>query len=285
MQIQPYQLEELNFAWCHRVYYRWRTHRRHPHPALAQLDRHVLCELVKPYGIHVLELRADQIDIRALVSLKPTESVSAGASKTKGRVSKWLSQQDPPPKAAKSLGRGYFAATTGQSTSSAVEEYLEQQGEHHGYSDRVRPPVFTQRLQRTDESSHILQADHAATVLNYHVVLATWWRRGVFCTSSAEAVRDGWRKLQSDHRMVIDKVSFLPDHVHVALALHPSKSPAEIVVAMMNAAQELMWNSFDATVVKAGVERLWQPSAYIGSFGDLSSSAISAYVGRWERKQ
>jgi len=85
--------------------------------------------------------------------------------------------------------------------------------------------------------------------------------------------------------MVIDKVSFLPDHVHVALGLHPSKSPAAIVAAMMNATQERMWDSFDDTVIKAGVERLWQPSAYIGSFGDLSSNAVSAYIERWERKQ
>ncbi len=85
--------------------------------------------------------------------------------------------------------------------------------------------------------------------------------------------------------MVIDKVSFLPDHVHVALALHPSRSPAEIVLAVMNAAQELVWGSFDDAVVKAAVKRLWQSSAYIGSFGDLSSSAISAYIERWERKE
>lgn len=83
--------------------------------------------------------------------------------------------------------------------------------------------------------------------------------------------------------MVIDKVSFLPDHVHVALALHPAASPAEIVVGMMNAAQETMWAAFADDVVRAGVERLWQCSAYIGSFGELSSNAISAYVERWER--
>ncbi len=83
--------------------------------------------------------------------------------------------------------------------------------------------------------------------------------------------------------MVIDKVSFLPDHVHVALALHPGRSPAEIVTAMMNAAQEKMWDEFADSVVRAGVERLWQTSAYIGSFGNLSSNAISAYLERWER--
>ena len=53
--------------------------------------------------------------------------------------------------------------------------------------------------------------------------------------------------------------------------------------ALMNAGQEVMWNQFDRDVILAGVERLWQPSAYVGSFGELTSNAISAYVARWER--
>jgi hypothetical protein len=51
----------------------------------------------------------------------------------------------------------------------------------------------------------------------------------------------------------------------------------------MNASQEVLWSQFDRDVIQAGVERLWQPSAYVGSFGDLTSNAISANVARWER--
>jgi hypothetical protein len=35
-------------------------------------------------------------------------------------------------------------------------------------------------------------------------------------------------------------------------------------------------------VIPARVERLWQPSAYIGSYGDLESIKIAAYVRKWE---
>ena len=48
---QPYQLEEIGFACCFRVYYRWRTHRARPCPALAALDRETLGSLLHPYGI------------------------------------------------------------------------------------------------------------------------------------------------------------------------------------------------------------------------------------------
>jgi hypothetical protein len=61
--VQPYQLEELRFACCFRVYYRWRTHR--------------------------VEASAGRTDVMVLASLLPTETVAAAAGKMKGRVSKW----------------------------------------------------------------------------------------------------------------------------------------------------------------------------------------------------
>jgi hypothetical protein len=38
-------------------------------------------------------------------------------------------------------------------------------------------------------------------------------------------------------------------------------------------------------VTQARVERLWQPGAYIGSYGDLQSAKIAAYVRQWEEAE
>jgi REP element-mobilizing transposase RayT len=285
MLLQPYQSEELSFAWCYRVYYRWRTHRRKPIAVLPELTAETLGGLIQPYGIHLLELATDAIDVRALVSLAPTESVSVAASKMKGRVSKWLSEQLAGAEPAKSLARGYFAITSGPSTADEINAYLECQGEHHGYADRVRPPVFVRSYAATSETESVLRADHAVTRLRFHIVLATWRRRGVFGEASAAVISDRWQELQADLRVRVDKVSFVPDHVHVALTVHPAVAPANVVVAMMNAGQEIMWEQFERDVIQAGVERLWQPSAYIGSSGDLTSPAVSAYVSQWERDE
>jgi len=81
------------------------------------------------------------------------------------------------------------------------------------------------------------------------------------------------------------KVSFVPDHVHMALRLHPSVSPAELIVDLMNLGQEFMWEHFEEAVVRAGIERLWQPSAYLGSFGDLESTKISKYIQQWRERE
>lgn len=280
MFIQPYESSELSFAWCYRVYYRWRTHRRLRRGPLADLTAETLGDLIEPYGIHLLELATDSIEVRALVSLVPNESVSAAASKMKGRISKWLTERLPDE--SEHLARGYFAITAGASKADEIDAYLDRQGEHHGYADRARPPVFVRTFAATSEMEAELQTDHAMTRLRFHIVLASWQRHGVFNQSSAEAITDQWRQIQSDVRMRLEKVSFVPDHVHLAVTLHPSVDPASAVVALMNAGQEVMWHQFDRDVIQASVERLWQPSAYLGSFGDLASNAISAYVARWE---
>lgn len=281
MLIQPYTPEELNFAYSYRVYFRTRTHRRKPNVTLSKLTKDALDSLLKPYNIHLLELATSSIEIRALASLLPTESVAIAASKWKGRVSKWLTDQGAN-QSVKHLARGYFAVTSGASTTDAISAYLEKQGEHHGYSDRVRPPTFVRNYAASQEGESVLQTDHAVSWLRFHVVLATWRRRGVFGQASAEVVAECWQDLQSECRVRIDKVSFLPDHVHLALTMHPAATPAGVITGLMNAAQETMWREFDRAVIQAGVERLWQPSAYVGSFGDLTSNAIGTYVRQWE---
>jgi putative transposase len=284
MLIQPYQLDELTFAWCYRVYYRWRTHRGAPRPALAKLDGATLGILLQDYDVHVLETTASETDVKLLASLLPTETVAAGLSKAKGRVSKWLREQLHLQDPQKLLSRGYFACTAGQSTAEAVQRYLEQQSEHHGYASRVNPPVFVERYPITPADEERLSAERAVTNLQLHVVLATWRRKGVFGGAEGSATAARWRQMQDELALALEKVSFVPDHVHLAVRIHPRVSPAQMVTALMNAAQELLWSDFPDSVIRAGVPRLWQPGAYIGAFGDLESSKIAVYVRQWEEQ-
>lgn len=282
MLIQPYQLDELRFAWCYRVYCRWQTHRRRPQPALARLDTAALDGMLRPYRIHVLEATAEETGVRMLASLAPDETVAACVGKAKGRVSKWLREQLKLRNAAKLLSRGYFACTTGKSSADAVARYLDAQGEHHGYAARVRPPVFVERYSMTAADQARLQPQHGVTHLQVHLVLATWRRKGVFGRAEGKAVAARWRQMQDELKIFLEKVSFVPDHVHLAVHVHPQVSPARLVVAMMNAAQALCWADFEVTVIRAGVERLWEPSAYVGAYGDLESKKIAAYIRQWE---
>ena len=50
----------------------------------------------------------------------------------------------------------------------------------------------------------------------------------------------------------------------------------------MNVSQELIWTDLTNAVIRGRVERLWQPGTYVGSYGDMESAKISAYVRKWE---
>jgi REP element-mobilizing transposase RayT len=277
MLIQPYVSQELQFAYCYRVYLRWRTHRVKPCTSLAKLNKSIFSELAEPYDIHVLEMASDLTDLLTEVSLKPIETVLGAASKLKGQVSKWLRIELGLQEPRNLLSLGYFACTVGKSTSAEVDAYLDSQGEHHGYSARAIPPVYLQEY-HVDETN--ITPRHAKVISQFHVVLATSRRIGVFGSERAKCVAERWLALQSQSRFALLKVSFVPDHVHIAMRLHPSLSPADAVVELMNSSQDLMRRE----LVSVGIDRLWQPSAYIGSYGDLASPKIRKYIENWAKQ-
>jgi REP element-mobilizing transposase RayT len=158
-----------------------------------------------------------------------------------------------------------------------VDAYLSEQGEHHGYSQRLLPPVYVQTFAVDPATEASLQAHHAFTILRFHLVIATWRRHSVFGSEEGQAMAECWRQLERAEHFALLKVSFVPDHVHVAVQTHPGISPASLVVLLMNSAQRLVWERFQASAIQARIERLWQPSAYVGSFGDWATH----YVRNW----
>ena len=280
MFIQSYEPHDLNFAYCYRCYLRFRTHAYRPYTALATLSRRELDGLVRPNGVRVLQCATDSTDVLAMLSLQPSETISAAADKVKGRVSKWLIEalalQDP----TSLLSKGYFASTIGKSTRAAIDNYLSEQGEHHGYAQRQLPPIFVDQYQLSDADLARVSPKHAVVVSQFHFVLATAGRRGLFGAKEGRAIAAEWQKLQQTTRTALVKVSFVPDHVHIALRAHPAESPADIVARLMNAAQQVVIGD----LVRVGLERLWQRSCYIGSYGDLASPRIRKYIERLKKR-
>jgi REP element-mobilizing transposase RayT len=98
---------------------------------------------------------------------------------------------------------------------------------------------------------------------------------------AAEAVADAWGRQLNRQRVQLCRLSFVPDHVHLAIRTHPSVVPAELVVELLNSSQQLMFQAFDELVIATGNRRLWKPSAYVGTYGDLSNRQVQAYLRNW----
>lgn len=282
MFLPPVNAPDLHLAFTYKVYLRWHTHRLRPLPALAALTLAEAQEFAATAGIRILELSADERHLLALVSLAPTDSVSVCASKLKGALSKWLRRRMGLAEAENLLGRGYFACTAGHNVREDVTGYLDNQPAHHGYDRRILPPVFVKEWEPALAEEARLNPAHAMAVLQFHVVLASANRHGVFGDESGPVLAEDWRRLQKSERFKLLKVSFVPDHIHLALRAHPAVVPVELVARLMNAAQERMLRDFPEHLIQAGISRLWPNGAYLGSHGDITSKRVQGYMQRWE---
>ena len=277
---QPYTLDELRFAYAYNLYTRWHTHRWQPSPALPSLKAPTLHELAERHDIRVISAQADARELVAVTSLRPTDSASAAISKIKGSTSKWLREQTDSD-APKLLGEGYFACTTGNSAGDKVEAYLSKQGTHHGYVQRTIPPIFEQTFPCAESAEARLQPKHARAILRFHIVLATMGRKGVFGQESGAGIAAEWQTLGEAGKFFIEKVSFVPDHVHMSIRMHPSVKPAEVIVELLNRAEILMHQAFPEHLIQAGIDRLWQTSAYLGAYGDVTKGVVKRYIASW----
>lgn len=268
-----YSLDELKVAYGYHVYLHWQAYRNGEIASLPMPGREELQAFSSRYAIHVLESQASPQGIRLLVSLRPEDSVAATSGKLKGQAAKWLRLQS-----GQRFARGYFACTSGKSTAEQVATYLSSQEEHHGYASRPQPPVFVKDYPSSRGDEDRLQPSNAKALLRFHVVLCVWKRRGVFGGEAGARISQVWQSMERDQKFSLVKVSFVPDHVHLALRVHPSVKPAILAVSLMNAAQRLIWSEFPADAIQARVERLWQPSFYVGSFGDLATPQLQAYL-------
>lgn len=278
MRLYTYQPHEIHFAFCYRVYFSWRTHRAIQLSPLTTLQRRTLDALLRPYNIRVLECVTNATELKCIVSLTPIETISRCASKLKGRVSKWLREELQLAEPESLLSKGYFACTTGKSRSRIVERYLSLQAKHHGYSNRILPPIFVEQYRLSTQDKVRISPNHAMVVAKFHLVFSTTGRRGIFGSTQGRRIARAWIGVQSELHFALLKVSFVPDHVHVALQSHPAVSPATIAAALMNAAQQVVLNE----MMQAGVNRLWMNSAYVGSYGDLANAQIRKYMEKWK---
>jgi len=211
-------------------------------------------------------------DVQLLLSLKPEHCISDVLKKLKGESSTVLCQAlgIVPPLWA----RGYLARSAGSVRLGAVKEYLNKQAEHHGYEGRALPPVF--RFRATAPTT--LSVAHASFDLKHHAVLATNFRRCIFDSRVGEALVEYWLKVACKRGFALDQATVLPDHVHLLARITPKMSIEECALSLMNNGQHFVGKNYPQRLIEAGVNQLWQPSAYAGTCGELPTALLKTFL-------
>jgi putative transposase len=271
MFLTPYEALE----WAYQLHYHicFRTHRRRQFFAADTGDlSDTFRRLYDVHGYHELEMKLRPSDVQLLLSLRPDHTISDVLKKLKGRSSAVLCKQldiSPP-----LWARGYLARTSGKVRLEAVQDYLEKQSEHHGYDRRPLPPVF--RFRNPEPTN--LSVAHAVFDLKYHLVLSTRFRQCVFDSKLGEALVNYWLSVAQRREFALDQATLLPDHIHMLVRTTPKMSIQECALLLMNNGQHFVAKHWASRLIEAGIDQLWQPSAYAGSCGDLPTALLKSFL-------
>jgi putative transposase len=268
-------LTSTSWAWQLHYYLCFRTRRRRRHfnaPAHVDLLSATLSEICERHDYHLLRAKVYPDHLRCLLSLRPAQSISTVIQKLKANSARLcgpaLSVMPP------LWERGHLARSVGRVRLAAVKQYLERQAAHHGYAQRRLPPVFQYRA----EQPSVLTAAHASFELNHHLVLATRYRKGVFDSALGQALSRYWLRVASKRGFAIDRISVVPDHIHLVVRTAPKMSIEECALSLLNNGQYFVGRHAGAALVRAGIESLWQATAYAGTTGEVTTALVKKFL-------
>jgi REP element-mobilizing transposase RayT len=109
-------------------------------------------------------------------------------------------------------------------------------------------------------------------------VLATCQRKGIFSSIAGKALSDYWLRVASKRGFAIDQISVVPDHIHLIVRIVPSMSIEECALLLMNNGQHFIGRNYPQLLVEAGIDQLWQSSAYAGTCGEYTTGLIQKWL-------
>ena len=269
MYLTPY----TTLTWAYQLHYYlcFRTHRRKQlftSPNTEKRLADLITEIATNHDYHLLDHQTYPNQLRCLLSLRPSQAVAKVVQILKCNSAREL----PFPKPL--WASGYAARSSGRVRISAVRAYLEKQATHHGYANRVLPPVFKYRA----KTPVVLSADHSSFDLSHHLVLSTKHRKGVFTSTVGEALSQYWLGVAARREFAIDQISIVPDHLHMIVRIVPKKSIEEVALSLMNNGQYFMGKHHPELLLACGMDQLWNTSAYVGTCGDLTTGLIQKWL-------
>lgn len=248
-------------------------------PEERALVMEVLNEVCHQRQFHMLDANIQDNYLRLLMSLKPDQSVSETVRLLKANVSREFGiafRNELDHQRARTLwARGYFARSSGKVNLEAARKYVDEQVTHHGYSGS-----WTNRLRYRNFAfkSPAFTLPHSVCMLDYHVVFATEFRLPLFDEIIAPKLFHYLLSVGQEHGFAIDRMSLLPDHLHILLEAIPSLSIYELATAILNNTRHWMTKHFWGNLKRLDAWNVWQPSFYAGTVGEYSTAQVKRFL-------
>jgi putative transposase len=271
MMPPPFHSNNTNFAYQIRFHIGFATHCRRSHfglPTDRELVEQLFHEVCAQGNYHSLEFEAESDSVRTLISLTPEHVPSQVVQTLKANMSRrWnLKRAD-----RLRWSRGYFFRSVGDVTGETVAAYVASQREHH--SERVR---LLAEYSDPDGASLLEERFYAHCVGQFAVHVVFCPVRHVPALDRVTAARTlAQVQLIADKRgFQLVRVAVLEDHIHAVIVLPPTMSPAFVAFALMNNTSYWFSRNNPGLFKVWDVPGVWNPSAYIGTIGDVTSQHV-----------
>ena len=116
--------------------------------------------------------------------------------------------------------------------------------------------------------------------LHFHIIWCTKYRSPCFCTPElVNEMKDILRSIAELADVDIQEMEVMPDHVHLLCSFKPKYSITDVVKKLKGASARLFLKAHPE-IRKAMFwgDRLWAPSYYVGSVGNMSKETIKRYI-------
>jgi putative transposase len=232
-------------------------------------------------GYHLLDTQVEPAHVRMLVSLTPEQTVSQAVQRLKGSLSRQFSTTFPSYLAEHRMptlwARGYFARSSGKVGADTVRAYVDNQISHHGYRGAWTEAL---RFKNPEFKSPAFSLAHCLTILQYHLVLVTDFRIPLFDEAIAPRLFEYVIAVGQKRGFVVDRLSVLPDHVHLVIEAVPSLSMDECALTVVNNTRHWMEKNYWGVLKQTGAWDVWKPSFYAGTTGEYTTAQVRSFLIR-----
>jgi putative transposase len=128
---------------------------------------------------------------------------------------------------------------------------------------------------------------HARTCVynvNYHIVWSVKYRRNVLKGGVEKRFKEVLKKVADDKEFIIQTMEVMPDHVHLFVSAHPKISPSYIVKMSKGITGRLLLKEFPLLQEKLWDGKLWNPSYYLETVGNISEATVEKYIENQKSK-
>jgi len=118
-------------------------------------------------------------------------------------------------------------------------------------------------------------SNHACFNINYHIVFCPKRRKKILIGDIVRSLENKIKSICEENNIILEKISVMPDHVHLFVSAKPTMTPHLIVKTIKGASARYLRDKYPAT---KKLPCMWSPAYYIGTVGCVSESVVKKYI-------